>query len=160
MMKSQDKIFFPTLPFDIDLPYIEIAPLNLHEMNEKSDISNFKKENQMENNNLSNKNLYVFRKKKCQVKMDEKASIFKFSFYQLFTTRKKFPKKFVIMIHNEICANLNLRCINRDESRSIDLYFTNFARHSEKIILFLKAHKNNIIQKIPELKEIMNLYIE
>lgn len=88
--------------------------------------------------------------------MNERAKNFQYSFYKIFTTRKKFPKKFVVLIHNAICANLNLRKVNRDEIRSIYLYFTDFAQNSEKILLFIKNNKNEIIRKLPQLRAIMS----
>ncbi|KAK8871440.1 hypothetical protein M9Y10_007168 [Tritrichomonas musculus] len=160
MFQNQVRIIFPPLPFDVDIPYYEIKPASKIDFIEES-IQSDSTEEKLMNEDVSNaRNFYLNRKRKCHVRMNEKASIFKFSFYQIFTTRKKFPKKYVIMIHNQICINLNLRSINRDETRSIDLYFSNFAKHSEKILLYIKNNKNNIIQMIPELKAIMNLYIE
>lgn len=155
MIQSQSlKTCFPPLPFDSDILYYD---LNHDETNEGFEkfSSAYEPDDITEDKNVELSGSH--RKKKSLVEMEEKAELFKFSFYQSFTSRKKFPKKYVILIHNEICLNLNLRGINRDETRSIDLYFVNFAKHSEKILLFIKNNKKGIIKKIPELNEIVNL---
>ena len=72
--------------------------------------------------------------KKSKIRLNEKALTFKENFYQLFTFKKKFPKKFVVQIHNSICRQLGLRRVNRDETRSIDKYFQHFAQYSDKIL--------------------------
>ena len=160
MLETQMRTIFPQLPFDTDIQYFEIkTPISFQQIENIPNETSTAQINQKESDFPRKSPLSIPHKTKCHVKMNESASIFKFSFYQIFTSRKKFPKKYVIMIHNSICPILKLRNISRDESRSIDLYFANFAQYSEKILLFIKNNKNSIIQKIPELKGIMNLYI-
>lgn len=155
MIISPSKTYFPLLPFDIEIPYFAVIELNTNNTDEEksdnySDID-------LTNNNcyLDSNNEKSFIKKKSPVVLNEAASIFKFSFYKIFTSKKKFPKKYVVMIHNEICTMLNLRKVNRDETRSIDLYFLNFAPYSDRILITIKNNFNTIINKIPELKCIL-----
>lgn len=138
------------LTFNTAIPYIN---LNQNKSRETSkNASEYESSLNMDNINHGSNHQY---KKKHFIEMNESAELFKYSFYSIFTSRKKFPKKYVILIHNDICINLNLRGINRNETRSIDLYFVNFAKHSRKILLFIKKNKKILLQRIPELKEIM-----
>ena len=153
MIEQPRKIHFESLPFSPKLVYFKVKEASIPESSSDSNESN---EEEYDRNNdaieflnendfggdlsLDNpKPNHPKRKKKTFVNLNEKEQNFQFSFYQIFTTRKKFPKKFVSLIHNEICINLNLRRINRDETRSISLYFHNFAKHSEKILLFISV---------------------
>lgn len=77
--------------------------------------------------------------KKTKIHLSEKALTFKESFYQIFTIKKKFQKKFVVQIHNSICRQIGLRRVNREESRSIDKYFQHFCSYSDKIIKCIQA---------------------
>lgn len=169
MIEQPVKIHFPSLPFEPKIQYFSIrqieTPLISSESNESSEEEYDKSNNDIicsniigTLNNISvNTNSHsILRKKKTTVKMSEIAQNFQFSFYKIFTTRKKFPKKYVVLIHNEICFNLNLRRVNRDETRSIYLYFVNFSSHAEKILLYIKNHKSEIIRRHPELNGILN----
>lgn len=77
--------------------------------------------------------------KKTKIHLSEKALTFKESFYQLFTFKKKFQKKYVVQIHNSICHQLGLRRVNREESRSIDKYFQHFAPYADMIIKYIQS---------------------
>lgn len=181
MLETPIKTHFPLLPFYKEIPYLEIKPNNLsfnlfnqisskvlndpneaefeEKCNAKYPEMNFLNTPSTNNDNnfiLESYQYHSLHKKKSPVKMSEKASDFKFAFYQIFTTRKKFPKKYVVLIHNEICGYLDIRRVTRDETRSINLYFANFAKHHEKILYYIKKNKNLIIESIPELKEILN----
>ena len=165
MIEEPVKIYFEPLPFG---PHIEYFTLNhnsrANHLNDSCENESEKKskENIGFNNKLYNESSFFqslpknSHRKKSSVKMNERAKNFQYSFYKIFTTRKKFPKKFVVLIHNAICANLNLRKVNRDEIRSIYLYFADFAQNSEKILLFIKNNKNEIIRKLPQLRAIMS----
>lgn len=139
------------LTFNTAIPYVNLNQNKSRETSENA--SEYESSLNMDNINIGSNHQY---KKKHSIEMSESAELFKFSFYSIFTSRKKFPKKYVILIHNDICINLNLRGINRNETRSIDLYFVNFAKHSRKILQFIKKNKKILFQRIPELKEIMN----
>lgn len=155
MIQSQPlKIKFPILPFGKEIPYI----YNKKQIEPKNDVEKMSSNelNQKIENNKKESSCDQFKKKRF-VEMNEMAELFKFSFYSIFTSRKKFPKKYVILIHNDICINLNLRGVSRNETRSIDLYFAHFAKYSERILLFIKNNKKRLIQRIPELKEILEL---
>lgn len=172
MIEQPAKVHFPQLPFDRQIPYFEIKGKEANRMNspDVNDSCDSEPESKCENsisnlNQLSIMNINApfihdqckkFRRKKANIKMSEVAQNFQFTFYQIFTTRKKFQKKFVISIHNEICSNLNLRRVNRDETRSIHLYFANFAYCSERILVYIKNNKNEIIRRLPELQSIMH----
>lgn len=170
MMEQPPKIHFSLLPFSPELHYLQLKEINntqnsfdsnesieddsdsnFNEIIQCTNVNGLKQENSSFNINLKN----CCRKKKTFVNLNEKELNFQFSFYQIFTTRKKFPKKYVVLIHNEICSNLKLRRINRDETRSISFYFHNFAKHAEKILLFIKNNKSEIIRRLPELQKVM-----
>lgn len=161
----ETKMIFPMLPFDVDLPSI-LLTCEKPSIDPTDDLSgsNVSSENENENgnNNYFINNSVCFQnqpyqqhKKKSPVNLSEAASDFKFSFYRIFTSRKKFPKKYVTLIHNEICQGLNLPRITRDECRSIDLYFIHYYQHSKDILFYLTKNKDRILHKIPELKTIL-----
>lgn len=77
--------------------------------------------------------------KKTKIHLNEKALTFKESFYQLFTFKKKFQKKYVVQIHNSMCHQIGLRRVNREESRSIDKYFQHFAPYADTIIKYIQS---------------------
>ncbi|OHT16182.1 hypothetical protein TRFO_41978 [Tritrichomonas foetus] len=79
-----------------------------------------------------------FRKRKERISLTEKQKLFRDKFYHLFTYRKKFPKKVVFRIHDEIAPAINLRKAKRDEYRCVDKYFQNFEPFSNVIIDYLK----------------------
>lgn len=91
------------------------------------------------------------RSSKRKVDLSEKAEIFKCAFYQVFTDKKKFPKTFVKKIHDLICQIISLPKMKREQVRSIDLYFEDFASQSERILAFLHLNKSFILESIPEL---------
>ena len=145
MLEVLNNEHFPLLPFDAPIPYLNVATPSNNNINEKMN------ENYL-NNDIDDKNgKPKNKKKKTTIKMNEKAENFKYSFYKMFTQKKKFPKKYVRLIHNSLCYILKLKRINRDETRSIDLYFTHFADHSEKILLCIEKNKLALVQKFPEL---------
>lgn len=156
---------FPQLPFPVSIPYYQIKDNKSVNMvqtgNETKKSLSFLPDQKRNYYPISIIYLNHFKKSspKCSVKMNEKAKLFKIAFYQMFTIRKKFPKKYVIMIHNDIHFDINLRCVNRDEARSINLYFVHFAKHSEKILSFIQSNKHRIIENIPDLRNILDLFI-
>lgn len=75
---------------------------------------------------------------------------FKVAFYH-FTFGRTFDKQYLKKLHNNICENIHIRKISRDESRSIKLYFANFWNSGFEIIR--EAHK--YLEEHPEfVKEI------
>lgn len=64
---------------------------------------------------------------------------FRIAFYHL-TYGKKFSKLYVQKLHNAVCNSLNLRRMNREESRSIKLYFLHFAKDGFKIINAIRSY--------------------
>lgn len=89
---------------------------------------------------------------KGKVDLSDDELQFKFSFYHLFVTKKKFEKKYVKLIHNLICDKLNISKLQREEERSIDLYFKNRIKYSNSILIYINTHKKEILDEIPELK--------
>ncbi|KAK8876561.1 hypothetical protein M9Y10_006778 [Tritrichomonas musculus] len=88
---------------------------------------------------------------KMKVDLSPNELSFKLFFYQIFTKRTKFPKKLVTKIHNKICSSLNLPKMSREETRSIDKYFKNYSRESNRILIYLHQHKEDILRLVPEL---------
>lgn len=78
----------------------------------------------------------VIRKK---VELDQNAIKFKERFYSFFTYKKRIPKDLVFNIHNNIAKEINLRCVTREECRSVDKYFRNFAKNQKEIINYLSS---------------------
>lgn len=88
---------------------------------------------------------------KRRIDLSGPSKSFKNFFYKIFTTKAKFPKQLVCKIHNKVCKSLNLPKISREESRSIDLYFQNYSKDSERILIYLHQHKEELLELIPEL---------
>lgn len=81
----------------------------------------------------------IIRKK---VDLDQNALKFKEKFYSFFTYRKRIPKDLVFNIHNNIAQKINLRLVTREECRSVDKYFKNFAIYQKEIITYLSSLPN------------------
>lgn len=88
---------------------------------------------------------------KKKVDLSRNANKFKLLFYQIFTTKKRFPKELVRKIHNIISDFCHLQKMTREEFRSIDLYFRNYSKYSEYILNFLQLHRKEIMRLVPEL---------
>lgn len=164
MIERNIKPYFPLLPFEFDINYFILKEDEELTSEPTSNIDNEESNNYSEpdvdNTNTSDscfdsKPINLEHRKKSSIDLDERAYNFKFSFYKIFTLRKKFPKKYVILIHNEICHKLKLRKATRDETRSINKYFVNFAPYSDIIILFIKNNIDTILKNIPKLKEVL-----
>lgn len=91
------------------------------------------------------------RGSKIKVDLSKDEHSFKEFFYKIFTTKARFPKKLVCRIHNIICKALKLPRISRNESRSIDLYFKNYTKESNRILIYLHQHKEELLGLVPEL---------
>lgn len=76
---------------------------------------------------------------------------FKFMYYHIFVSRKKFQKKFVKEIHRYMQGPLNLPKMKREHERNIDLYFQAYYHLRDKMLVFLENNKINILKKIPGL---------
>lgn len=164
---------FPLLPFNYEIEYLQLKPNSssknlsdnsssnvFYESSETSECE-VKCEDHFINQNLilakpyrSSFNSSFSSRTKSSVNLSEAAKSFQLAFYQPFTSRKKFQKRLVVMIHNEICTYLNLRRVNREEARSINLYFLHFLRHKDKILLYINNNANSLRRRIPELNEI------
>lgn len=78
----------------------------------------------------------VIRKK---VILSENEIRFKKKFYSFFTHKKRIPKDLVFIIHNNIAKEINLRNVTREECRSVDKYFKNFAKYQKEITNYLNS---------------------
>ena len=87
------------------------------------------------------------RAPKRKIDLSRTEMSFKDRFYAIFTTKKKFEKNLVRIIHNHIRKQLGLRTMSREEYRRIDLYFQHFAKYSETIIPYLSNHREEIYRK-------------
>lgn len=74
-----------------------------------------------------------------KINLDQNAARIKEKFYSLFTYKKRIPKIFVFIIHNNIAAKLNLRRVTREEYRSVNKYFQNFSKNQKEIIEYLSS---------------------
>ena len=83
-----------------------------------------------------------------------RAQYLKNHYYLIFTKKKKFPKTLVKKIHRIIEGPLNIGSFTRQMTRFNDLYFEANAQNCDKILQYLVTHKEEIIAKIPELKDI------
>ena len=164
MAESIKRIYFPLLPFDQDIPFFEqfinFDQIQIPEEISSNDSSDTEPELKTDGNNTNNictfhPNVINKSHQKSPVIMNDATANFKYSFYKIFTSRKKFPKKYVVSIHNSICDQLNLRKVSRDEARSIHLHFVNFVMYAEQILMFIQKNKNIIIQNNPGLKDIL-----
>ena len=74
-----------------------------------------------------------------------KESALKNGIYPIFGTHKRFPKRYVIDLHdNHISTDLHIRKMEREERRNIGLYFKNFECKSSEILLYLKDNKDRL----------------
>lgn len=94
------------------------------------------------------------RASKRKIDLSRKANMFKKLFYQIFTSKKKFPKQMVKKIHEIVCAPLFLKKMSREQFRRIDLYFQENSQYSERILIYLQQHKEELLDQIPELSEL------
>ena len=111
MFEMLNKESFPLLPFGPDIPYLTINScsddiqqncLNENEVDIFPPDETFIEQIEIQQKKGT-------KKKKTFVKLNEKAANFRYSFYKMFTSKKKFPKKFVCQIHNEIRSRLRLK---------------------------------------------------
>lgn len=91
---------------------------------------------------------------KKKVELSYLAEKFKNNFYQIFTTKKRFSKKIVQKIHEVIRGPLNLPKMKREEMRSINLYFNEYAPISNALLIYIHHHKKEIIEKVAELRSL------
>ncbi|KAK8849350.1 hypothetical protein M9Y10_018746 [Tritrichomonas musculus] len=105
--------------------------------------------NDNDNNQKRNSSGSRLRRPKTILSLSKEQKCFKDGYYKIFTSRKKFKKEYVVKIHNDILANiLGFQKIQRNESRSIDTYFQNYAPYKDQIFQVLRSKKEIIIKKI------------
>lgn len=95
-----------------------------------------------------------FQRRKMNLELSEEAKKFKEKYYQIFTSKKKISKQHVKKIHDILQNHFCFRRMNREEYRSINLYFKDYAFHREPIINFLIKNKKYIIEQIPDLRNL------
>lgn len=89
-----------------------------------------------------------------KINLNSQAQYLKNHYYLIFTNKKKFSKTIVKKIHNIIEGPLNIGPFTRKMTRFNDLYFEENAQNCDKILQYLVMHKEEIISKIPELKNL------
>lgn len=94
------------------------------------------------------------RSSKTKVRLSDNQQDFKDNFYQMFTSKKKFDKKLVRGIHNNICAHFNFKKMTRDQYRMIDLYFKEYAKYSQQILIYLRDNKEEILKLVLGLSDV------
>lgn len=105
--------------------------------------------NDNDNNQKRNSSGSRLRRPKTILSLSKEQKSFKDGYYKIFTSRKKFKKEYVVKIHNDILVNiLGFHKIQRNESRSIDTYFQNYAPYKDQIFQVLRSKKEIIIKKI------------
>lgn len=90
------------------------------------------------------------RNPKRSVDLSEHEQYFKDQYYKIFVSRKKFEKKLVRQIHNLVLVKeiKNLKKMDREDYRRIDLYFKKYSPWQEQIFRVLKKHKKMIYREI------------
>lgn len=130
----------PVAPFE-EPNYVGLQPTDIEETEKKEEREVEKK-----------KRSTPQKKAKVKVDLTDEELQFKFSLYHLFVSRKKFDKRYVKQIHNLICDKINIPKLQREEERSIDLYFKNRIKYMNSILVYINTHKKEILNEIPELK--------
>ena len=95
------------------------------------------------------RNLSIRRRRSPKRKIDlsEIAFELKYRYYSIFTKSKKFPKKYVLQIHNDyLVKELGYPKSTREQMREIDLYFMAYAKNKDKILEFLEQNKEKLLQ--------------
>lgn len=100
-------------------------------------------------NDQHERNLSIRRRRSPKRKIDlsEIAFELKYRYYSIFTKSKKFPKKYVLQIHNDyLVKELGYPKSTREQMREIDLYFMAYAKNKDKILEFLEQNKEKLLQ--------------
>lgn len=95
------------------------------------------------------RNLSIRRRRSPKRKIDlsEIAFELKYRYYSIFTKSKKFPKKYVLQIHNDyLVKELGYPKSTREQMREIDLYFMANAKNKDQILEFLEQNKEKLLQ--------------
>lgn len=93
-----------------------------------------------------------------KIDLSSDANDLKSRYYSIFTDRKAFPKKKLYLIQKYVLApQIGLRNMIRDEIRQKDLYFQNFAKFKDKILLCLELNKKMILSTyLSDVKKLKN----
>ncbi|KAK8881678.1 hypothetical protein M9Y10_004438 [Tritrichomonas musculus] len=90
------------------------------------------------------------RRPKRKINLLPNAQSFKNDYYSILTSRKKFSKDLVKIIHNSVLVKniQGLKNMDREEFRRIDLYFQNYASKQDQILKVLRDNKDWILANI------------
>ncbi len=89
------------------------------------------------------------RSPKRKVVLSEEANELKTRYYSIFTSKKSFPKEYILSIHKEFLSpQLGLPKMTRDERRQKDLYFIKYAPLKGEILNCLELNKSRILKTI------------
>lgn len=123
-----------------------------HEIDHISDNSFIEYQNNLDTNDKSNSISNFTRKSWNPTENEIK---FKKEYYSIFTNKRRFSKTIVKKIHDDILRNyFCFRAMKREELRSVNIYFKNYAFFSSTILNFLRANKDYIIKCVPELQTV------
>ncbi|KAK8887613.1 hypothetical protein M9Y10_038665 [Tritrichomonas musculus] len=96
------------------------------------------------NNILRNDDMAIRRNCRNIIKLSDEEQYFKDQYYKIFTSRKKFPKKYVQLIHNNVLVGKikGFKKMERDDFRSINIYFKNHLNDKSKMFDVLEKNIN------------------
>lgn len=153
LQEEEDEILYKYINLDDIEPVAPFGEPNYVGLQPTDDEETGKKEEETEEREVEKKKRSTPQKKaKVKVDLTDEELQFKFSLYHLFVSRKKFDKRYVKQIHNLICDKINIPKLQREEERSIDLYFKNRIKYMNSILVYISNHKIEILNEIPELK--------
>lgn len=135
----------------------QVKGLEIHDKNEylTDNCENSKKvEKKKAHHTKTQLSKSMIRALKRKVGLSPQADEFKKLYYQIFTSKKKFPKELVKQIHDIILIPCFLKKMSREEYRRIDLYFQEYSKYSERILIYLQKHKRELLESIPELSDL------
>lgn len=140
----------PSQTSDISEP----APLQSSQNGMNNELSHDVQLENDNNNIQSNDGIAIRRNCRNIIKLPDEAQYFKDQYYKIFTSRKKFPKKYVQLIHNNVLVGKieGFEKMKRDDFRSINLYFKKHL--NDKTEMFEVLQKN-----IDACKEILKEWI-
>lgn len=104
-------------------------------------------------NNQMKENLRRLSSQK-KVELSDDECDFKYNFYQILTSKKRFAKTIVRDIHNYMSKNyFKFQKMTRNQFRNIDLYFHDYSKYKEQILIYLKNNKELILKSIQGLNQ-------
>lgn len=122
-----------------------------HDIDYISENGYIERQKNLDSDNQSN-SISNFSKKSWS--LTENEIKFKKEYYSIFTSRRRFNKMIVRKIHDILRNHFCFRAMQREELRSVNIYFKNYAFYSSTILNFLRTKKDYIIKCVPELQTV------